>query len=123
MNPSIKPGDLVIIYNLNKNYVRGDVILTSNKQLFRIIAAYKDEITIDENNRLLINGQVMEEEIYFDTFINKESKVKYPLKMKKNEYFVLNDYRMDDKDSRYFGSIKLSDIKGLVISNIRIRGI
>lgn len=82
MNPAVKPGDLVITYRLNKHYEKGDVILTNNS-FVRIVGTYKDEITINENNQLLINGQMIEEEIYFDTFIDSESNIKYPYIIKK----------------------------------------
>lgn len=121
MNPSVKPGDLVITYRLNKQYEKGDIILINNS-FVRIVGSCKDEITINENNQLLINGQMIEEEIYFDTFIDSESNIKYPYIVEKGEYFVLNDYRLDNNDSRSFGSINTKDVKGLVIASIRIKG-
>ncbi len=120
MNPSIKSGTLLIYYRLNKKYDRLDVIVAKNN-IYRIIGKYKDKIEI-QNNIVLVNGIKEEGDVFFSTYKNDTSKIKYPYEIRKDEYFVLNDYRVDNDDSRSFGTIKEKDIKGKVIGSIQIRG-
>jgi len=119
MNPSIKSGTLLIYYRLDKKYNNTDVIVTNNN-IYRIIGTYKDNIEI--NNIVLVNSIKEEGDIYFSTYKDDNSKIKYPLKVNKDEYFVLNDYRLDKNDSRKFGSINKNKIKGKVILSIQVRG-
>ena len=120
MNPSIKNGSLLIYYRLNKKIDRLDVIV-SNNQIYRVVGINKDKIDI-KNNIVLVNDMKEEGDIYFSTYKVDTSKINYPLEIGKNEYFVLNDYRTDNNDSRSFGVIKKNNIKGKVIGSIQIRG-
>ena len=120
MNPSIKSGSLLIYFRLSQKYDNNDVIIVNN-QIYRIVGKYKDKIDI-QNNRLVINGIKEEGNVYFNTYKGNDSKINYPIEINKDEYFVLNDYRLDKNDSRLFGSIKKKNIVGKVIGNIQIRG-
>ena len=124
MNPSIKSGSFVILYKLNKEYHSGDVVAIKIKnklELFRIIGAEDDEILINDKG-IFINEIKEDREIYFNTILDRNSILKYPYKIKNNEYFVLNDYRRDTYDSRNFGIISKSNIVGTVITNVQVRG-
>lgn len=124
MNPSIKSGSFVILYKLNKDYIRGDVIAVNIKnklELFRIIAVSNDEILINEKG-VFINNIKEDREIYFSTILNNQNILKYPYKLKDDEFFVLNDYRKDTNDSRHFGIISKNNIVGTLITSIQIRG-
>ena len=120
MNPSLKSGSLLIYYRLNKNYNNFDVIITNN-HVYRIIGKFKDEIDI-QNNIVLINKEKEEGNVYFSTYKDNTSKINYPIEIGKDEYFVLNDYRIDSNDSRRNGLIKKENIQGKVIGSIQIRG-
>ena len=120
MNPSIKSGTLLIYYRLNKKYEKLDIII-SNNNIYRVVGTYKDKIDI-QNNIVLVNGIKEEGDVYFSTYKVDTSLVEYPIKINKNEYFVLNDYRKDNNDSRSFGVINNNSIKGKVIGSIQIRG-
>lgn len=43
----------------------------------------------------------------------------YPVTLAEDEVFVLCDYREGAKDSRYFGPVSKSEIKGKVITIVR----
>jgi len=45
--------------------------------------------------------------------------VKYPIKLKEGEYFMMSDMRSGAKDSRLFGPVKKEEIKGKVITILR----
>ncbi len=119
MFPSIKPGELVIYYKLNKEYYNNDVIVYNNN-LYRIVGISNDDINI-ENGNLIINNFEEENEIYFNTNIDSKTNIKYPYIVKENEYFIMNDYRLELNDSRLFGSISKNKIDGLIIASIQIR--
>ena len=48
-----------------------------------------------------------------------KKKVNYPLSLKKDEVFLLCDYREGGRDSRYFGAVSKKEIKGKVITILR----
>ena len=120
MNPSIKSGSLLIYYRLSKTIDRLDVIVSNNK-IYRVVGINKDNIDIN-NNIVLVNGMKEEGDIYFSTYKVDTSNINYPLKIGNNEFFVLNDYRTDNNDSRRFGLIHKKNIQGKVIGSIQIRG-
>ena len=43
----------------------------------------------------------------------------YPVTLADGEYFVLCDYREGAKDSRYYGPVRRSELKGKVITVLR----
>ena len=59
-----------------------------------------------------------ENDIYYST-PRYESGITYPVTLAENEVFVLCDYREGAKDSRYFGPVSKSEIKGKVITIVR----
>lgn len=125
MNPAVKDGDLAIYYRLQKNYNVSDVVVLEKdgeKQLRRIIAKEGDKIDITEEG-LVINGYLQQErEIYTETLPYVEG-ITFPLTVGKNEYFVLGDNRPNVKDSRVYGVVKQQEMKGVVITILRSRGI
>ena len=48
-----------------------------------------------------------------------KKKVNCPLSLKKDEVFLLCDYREGGRDSRYFGAVSKKEIKGKVITILR----
>ena len=53
--------------------------------------------------------------------MNKESNVKYPIKLKDGQYFILNDFRENKNDSRTFGVIEQEQVKGKLLFLLRRR--
>ena len=121
MYPYFKEGELIIYYKLNKKYNEDEVILTNKNEIYRIIGKEYDIVDI-KNNKVLINLNIEENKIYYDTLKCDSSNINYPYKIKQNEYFVLNDNRLNNNDSRCFGSINKSDIKGTIIFKLQVRG-
>ena len=81
-----------------------------------------DQLKNEKNLKRLNTLGFIEGEIYFSTYKNESSNIVFPYIVKKNEFFVLNDYRVDYSDSRTFGPLKKNEIKGKVIASIQIRG-
>lgn len=125
MFPSVKDGDVALYYRLDNHYQPADaVVLTidGETQIRRIIAAEGDVVDITAEG-LKINGYLQSETgIYTETLPYKEG-ITFPITLGKDEYFVLGDARTGAKDSRIYGAVKKSDIKGSVITLLRRRGI
>ncbi|MDV5107201.1 signal peptidase I [Clostridium perfringens] len=125
MSPSFKDGDLAIYYRLQKDFQPSDVVVIEKdgeKQIRRIVAKVGDEVDITEDG-IKINGYLQQEnEIYSKTLPYVEG-ITFPIILGQNEYFVLGDNRTNAKDSRIYGTVKQEEIKGIVITLIRRRGL
>lgn len=121
MTPRISPSDLLIYYRLDKEYIANDIVIVNKNgkdSVFRIVAVAGNEVSITEDG-LMINGAYQSnQDIYFKTGVYEEG-IKFPITLKEDEVFVLGDLREGAMDSRYFGPIKLGDIKGKVFVLLR----
>ena len=71
-------------------------------------------------SELKVNGSiVIETNVFYKTYPYDKKKVNYPLSLKKDEVFLLCDYREGGRDSRYFGAVSKKEIKGKVITILR----
>ena len=122
MMPRFSSGDLLLYYRLQQNFVSGDVIVLQKdgkRYVGRVAAHGGDTVEITEDAQLSVNGStVIENDIYYST-PRYESGIAYPVTLAENEVFVLCDYREGAKDSRYFGPVSKSEIKGKVITIVR----
>jgi len=124
MTPSFKAGSLTVYYRLDKQYTRYDVIsatINNKINIYRIIGLPGDTIDITEDGNLLINGHTEEIEDYYKTGLDPDSKIEFPIEIKEDEVFILNDYRLATTDSRTFGPINKKDINGKIIAKLQIR--
>ena len=80
-----------------------------------------NEINIDGSGDVKINGISESGEIIYPSY--HKGDIKYPYQIPEGSVFVLGDYRTQTKDSREFGAIKESQIKGKVLTILRRRGI
>ena len=86
----------------------------------RVVAHGGDSVEITSEGELKVNGSiVVENNVFYKTYPYEKKRVKYPLSLKKDEVFVLCDYREGGKDSRYFGAVTKKEIKGKVITILR----
>lgn len=125
MEPSITGGDAVVYYRMNKKFFIGDVVVYEYKgvkQLARVVALPNDEVDVDEKGLKVNNTYQYEPKVYKST-LAFEKGVKFPVKLKEDEYFIMGDNRDSAKDSRLFGGIKMKDILGKVFFILRNRGI
>lgn len=125
MAPAFQDGDLAVYYRLEKEYSSGEAVVIEKNgetQIRRIVAVAGDVVDMTEEG-LKINGYLQEESgIYLETLPYKEG-ISFPLTVGEEEYFVLGDHRTDAKDSRIYGTIHKQEIKGMVITLLRHRGL
>ena len=122
MSPKICAGDLILYYRLERAFSDRDVVVFRRDGTLytgRIVAKEKDKVEITKKNELKINGSIVNENgIYYKTPAYLDG-IDYPVTLKKDQYFVLCDFREGAKDSRYFGAISKKEIKGRVITVLR----
>ena len=129
MYPRLDSGDMLLYYRLEKNIKYQDIIVFDKAaedggeaQLFvsRVIGAPGDTVEITEERGLRVNGNALiESNIFYPTKPYEEGIAEYPVKLGEGEYFVLADQRNGGMDSRYFGVVKISEIRGVVITMVR----
>ena len=126
MSPRISAGDLMLYYRLQREWHTQDVVVLKKDGVTytaRIVAQGGDTVEITDNAELKVNGSlVLENDIYYSTPKYDDS-VSYPVTLGVDEFFVLCDYREGAKDSRYFGPVQRSELKGKVITVFRRSGI
>lgn len=128
MFPKMVPSDLLIYYRLDKEFYVGDVVVVGKNDAdyaLRIVASGGDEVDISDEGQLIVNGSYQAEtNIFYPTGEYEETAVdiKFPMKLKENEVFVLGDMRKGAKDSRYFGPVEKEEIKGKVFALYRRSG-
>ena len=117
MSPTLDHDEIVVLLKTDKmNY--GDLIgfyYQGKILLKRVIALPEDEVVIDGEGNVYVNGEILEE-----TYITAKSlgdcDLEFPYKVPPESYFVLGDLRSNSVDSRnsQIGAISKEDIIGKV---------
>ena len=126
MQPAVCAGDLMLYYRLDKNLKSDDVVVFQKEGIQytgRIVAVPGDVVEITDESELMVNKNTVMEDNIFYTTPAYDSEVEYPLALKEDQYFILCDNREGAKDSRSFGVVGTSEIKGKVITIVRRSGI
>ena len=126
MQPAVCAGDLMLYYRLDKNLKSDDVVVFQKEGIQytgRIVAVPGDVVEITDESELMVNKNTVMEDNIFYTTPAYDSEVVYPLALKEDQYFILCDNREGAKDSRSFGVVDTSEIKGKVITIVRRSGI
>lgn len=126
MMPRLSAGDLMLYYRLNQTWHTQDVVVVKKDGVTytaRIVARGGDTVEITDDAQLKVNDSiVLENDIYYST-PRYDDNVQYPVTLAEDEFFVLCDYREGAKDSRYFGPVSRSEVKGKVITVLRRSGL
>lgn len=124
MSPFVRDGDLVIFYRLENIYLNDVVVYEDANGKYhvgRVVAGNRQTVNFPESGGYQVNGYLPSEEITYETYKAEKSKVKYPIKLGSDEYFILNDFRKLTTDSREMGAIKKEQIKGKLLFLMRRR--
>ncbi len=124
MKPSIREGDIVLYYRLDKDYMARDLVLVKegkDRYVRRVIACEGDKVDMNEDG-ILINGYAQQEDyIYTDTEAMVDG-IEYPLTITNGQVFVMGDDRPTSRDSRLYGPVDIkSATKGKVLIVIKRR--
>lgn len=116
MFPAIKDGDLVLTFRLTQSYETTAVVAykdpNGQKRIGRLVGMPGDTVDITEEGRLVLNGLVASEEIFYPTTRGGDEIGQLPVTVPENCYFILNDHRSELDDSRSYGLISKDQMMG-----------
>ena len=121
MSPTLEHDEIVILLK-TKDFDRGDLIgfyYQGKILLKRVIALPEDEVAIDADGNVYINGELLEEPYVTDKGLG-DCDLEFPYKVPGTGYFVLGDQRSNSVDSRNsaIGAISQDDIIGKVFLRV-----
>ena len=121
MSPTLEHDEIVILVK-TKEFHRGDLIgfyYQGKILLKRVIALPDDEVAIDAEGNVYVNGEVLEEPYVTDKGLG-DCDLEFPYKVPGTGYFVLGDQRSNSVDSRnsVIGAISQDDIIGKVFIRV-----
>ncbi len=121
MSPTLFDGDIVITRK-TATLERGDIcVFSMNGRIFckRVIGTGGDEIRIDENGVVYVNGTELAEP-YLNGVSLGNSTVEYPVTVPEGSYFVMGDNRRTSIDSRntVVGYIDSDQVEGKLLLRI-----
>ena len=117
MSPTLAHDEIVILMK-TKAFDRGDLIgfyYQGKILLKRVIALPEDEVAIDADGNVYVNGEMLEEPYVTEKGLG-DCDLTFPYKVPGTGYFVLGDQRSNSVDSRNsaIGAISREDIIGKV---------
>ena len=124
MHPALRDGDLIISLRLQRPYLNAAVLYEHDGKtcLGRVVGMPGNVIDISDIGALTVNGIAPAEEVFYPTYRCETSNITYPYTVGEDKVFILNDFRSDTNDSRAFGAVDISDVKGPVLIMLRRRG-
>lgn len=121
MSPTLEHDEIVVLLK-TKDFERGDLIgfyYQGKILLKRVIALPEDEVVIDAEGNVYVNGEVLEEPYVSEKGLG-DSDLEFPYKVPGTSYFVLGDRRSNSVDSRnsLIGAISQDNIIGKVFLKV-----
>ena len=121
MSPTLEHNEIVVLLK-TKKFERGDLIgfyYQGKILLKRVIALPEDEVAIDADGNVYVNGELLEEPYVTDKGLG-DCDLEFPYKVPGTSYFVLGDRRSNSVDSRnsVVGAISRDDIIGKVLIRV-----
>lgn len=121
MSPTLEHDEIVILVK-TKEFNRGDLIgfyYQGKILLKRVIALPEDEVAIDAEGNVYVNGEILQEPYVTDRGLG-DCDLEFPYKVPGTSYFVLGDRRSNSVDSRnsVIGAISREDIIGKVFIRV-----
>ena len=124
MHPALRDGDLIISLRVQRPFLNAAVLYEHDGKtcLGRVVGMPGNVIDISDVGALTVNGIAPAEEVFYPTYRCETSDITYPYTVGEDKVFILNDFRSDTNDSRAFGAVDISDVKGPVLIMLRRRG-
>ena len=121
MSPTLEHNEIVVLVK-TKEFKRGDVIgfyYQGKILLKRVIALPEDEVAIDADGNVYVNGEMLDEPYVTEKGLG-DCDLEFPYKVPGTGYFVLGDQRSNSVDSRNsaIGAISRDDIIGKVVIRV-----
>ena len=118
MDPTLRDGQVVFFTRVNLRYRRGDVVyarMPSGKNYVKRVIALENDVVDLRDGRLYVNGLPEDNLHARGTTLPQTGIVEYPYTVGEDMVFLLGDNREGSVDSRSFGALPLSSIRGKLI--------
>ena len=113
MKNTLKNGDILLLYKLS-SINRFDIIVLDeekdNEKIIKRVIGLPGETVAIKKGKIYINDKVIDDEYAYGETSDFDK-----VTLSDDEYFILGDNRLISKDSRYFGPIKVKEIKGKIV--------
>ena len=121
MSPTLEHDEIVVLLK-TKKFERGELVgfyYQGKILLKRVIALPEDEVAIDADGNVYVNGELLEEPYVTDKGLG-DCDLEFPYKVPGTSYFVMGDRRSNSVDSRnsVVGAISKDDIIGKVFIRV-----
>lgn len=121
MSPTLEHDEIVVLLK-TKKFERGDLIgfyYQGKILLKRVIALPEDEVAIDAEGNVYVNGELLDEPYVTQKGLG-DCDLEFPYKVPGTSYFVLGDQRSNSVDSRnsVIGAISQENIIGKVFIRV-----
>ena len=121
MSPTLEHDEIVVLLK-TKDFDRGDLIgfyYQGKILLKRVVALPEDEVVIDAEGNVYVNGGLLEEPYVTEKGLG-DCDQEFPFRVPGTSYFVLGDKRSNSVDSRstVIGAISREDIIGKVFVRV-----
>jgi signal peptidase I len=121
MSPTLEHDEIVVLLK-TKNFERGDIIgfyYQGKILLKRVIALPEDEVAIDEEGNVYVNGELLIEPYVTEKSLGI-SDIEYPYQVPDSRYFLMGDHRKTSVDSRTsaVGCISEEQIVGKIVFRV-----
>jgi signal peptidase I len=118
MEPTLQDGDVVFFVRVGSDYEVGDVVFarmpSGDNYVKRVVAVEGD--VVDVRDGILYVNDVPESGSYVKGITEpEEGIVRYPYTVEEGKYFLVGDNREESLDSRSFGALLESQIKGRLL--------
>lgn len=117
MAPTLKPGQPVLYCRVIKTYLPGDIISIKMPggayYVKRVVATAGDTVDL-RDGALWVNGKELTEWGVGRTLPQEES-ISYPITLQEGQIFAVGDNREGSIDSRTFGPLSRSQIRGRLL--------
>lgn len=113
MKNTLKNGDILLLYKLGSINKLDIIVLDEekdNEKIIKRVIGLPGETVAIKKGKIYINDKVIDDEYAYGETSDYDK-----VTLEDDEYFILGDNRLISKDSRYFGPIKKSEIKGKIV--------
>ena len=121
MSPTLEHDEIVVLLK-TKDFDRGDLVgfyYQGKILLKRVIALPEDEVAIDADGNVYVNGELLDEPYVTEKGLG-DCDLEFPYQVPGTSYFVMGDQRSNSVDSRNsaLGAISRDDIIGKVFLRV-----
>jgi len=118
MLPNFENSDVCLVEKFDITPERYDVVIVKEKgnEIIKRVIGLPGEIIKIEDGEVTVNDEKISDEFNFDT--KEAGLISGEYTIPDGEYFVLGDNREVSYDSRYFGSVELEAIQGIVVCKL-----